>query len=52
MKYVAPLILILHVFILPFLGNKSISWEMVIMIFIYFWLGVAIGEEVGKKQDN
>jgi len=51
MRYILPLIISLHIFILPFLGNKNISWEMAILIFGYFWFGVAIGEEI-EKQDN
>ncbi|MBI1754691.1 hypothetical protein HY250_00395 [Candidatus Azambacteria bacterium] len=50
MKYIIPIIISLPVFLLPFLGNRSISWEMVVLIFGYFWVGVALGEEIGKGK--
>ena len=51
MGYIAPVILSLPIVILPFLGNRSISWGIVILILGYFWIGVALGQGIGKKQE-
>lgn len=49
MKYIAPLFISLPIFYLPFVGNRSITWGMAILIFIYFWIGVGLGEGIGKE---
>jgi hypothetical protein len=48
MKYIIPLIVSLPIFILPTIGNKSISLATAFLIFGYFWFGVLVGEELGK----
>jgi len=50
MKYMVPIIASLPLFYLPFLGNKSISWGMVFLIFGYLWFGVMLGEHIGKEE--
>ena len=50
MKYVAAIIMSLPILAFPFIGNKSISWEAVVIILGYFWVGVVIGEEIGKGK--
>ena len=50
MKYVVPIIFSLTIFILPTIGNKNISWEMVFIIFGYFWFGIFIGEDIEKNR--
>lgn len=50
MKYIIPLIMSLFTLTLPFLGDKSISWAVVALILGYFWVGVVLGEEVGRGK--
>jgi len=50
MKYLGPFIASLPIFILPSIGNRSISWGMTLLIFGYFWVGVVLGEEVGRNK--
>jgi len=46
MKYLESFIASLPILILPLIGNRSISWEMTILIFGYYWIGVALGGRI------
>lgn len=50
MRYIVALVISLPIFVLPTVGNKSISLGIAFIIFAYFWVGIAIGEEIGKKS--
>lgn len=50
MKYFIFLIVSLPIFIFPFLGNKSISWEIAFLIFGYFWFGVVLTESMERQK--
>jgi len=52
MKYLAAIIISLPICGLPTIGNKSISWGWALVMFLYFWTGIAMGEEIGKDDSR
>jgi hypothetical protein len=52
MKYLAPILVTLSFFYLPFVGNKTFGWEMVFLVVISLWVGVALGEEITFIADK
>lgn len=52
MKYVPVFIFGLPILTFPFIANQSISWEITILILGYFIIGVAVGEHLGKEDNQ
>lgn len=52
MRYIFPLIISLSTFLLIGAGNGSIDFSMAFIMFGYFWFGLYIGEEIGKKENK
>jgi len=49
-RYLVPIILSLPFLFFPSIGNGSLGWGNTFIIFGYFWVGIAIGEHIGKSD--